>query len=138
MIWKLKTRLSAIIRMQIPTPFFPLFPQTNSKKSCLSSSSAVGRSLGSGWKQLNRKSFALADTNSGISGCCWYMPTLNMAASGVPSSVKGGLPVSISTTVHPRDHMSACATLDTENNNNYCHSSRNDYAHMYTHNSLHF
>ena len=31
-----------------------------------------------------------------------------MAASADPSSMKGGLPVAISTIVQPRDQMSAC------------------------------
>ena len=33
--------------------------------------------------------------------------TLNMAASGEPSSINGGLPVAISTIVQPNDQMSA-------------------------------
>ena len=40
------------------------------------------------------------------------MPTLKIAASGAPSSVKGGFPVAISTTVQPRDHMSACREVN--------------------------
>ena len=35
--------------------------------------------------------------------------TLNMAASGDPNSMKGGLPVAISTTVQPSDQISAGA-----------------------------
>lgn len=37
------------------------------------------------------------------------LPTLNTAACGDPSSMKGGLLVAISTTVHPKDQMSAGA-----------------------------
>ena len=32
-----------------------------------------------------RKVLALSERDSGMSGCCWYMPTLKMAASGAPS-----------------------------------------------------
>lgn len=38
-----------------------------------------------------------------------WVPTLNMAACGSPSSWNGGLPVAISMMVHPRDQMSAGA-----------------------------
>ncbi len=39
----------------------------------------------------------------------WVARTLNMAASGEPSSMKGGFPVAISTMVQPSDQMSAGA-----------------------------
>ena len=47
------------------------------------------------------------DASPGISGWILKYPTLNMAASGEPSSMKGGFPVAISTTVQPILHMSA-------------------------------
>ena len=83
------------------------YTYTYLRNRCSSNWSAVSLTLGSGSKHCSRKSLALSESVSGISGCCWYIPTLKMAASGEPSSVKGGFPVAISTTVQPRDQMSA-------------------------------
>ena len=87
--------------------FSIIFTVTHFKKGCSSSLLAVGLKDGSGQKHLSRKSFAISESVLGISGCCLYMPTLKIAASGAPNSVKGGFPVAISTTVQPRDQMSA-------------------------------
>lgn len=78
---------------------------------------------GSGSKHLTKNNFKSLDNTSGMSGCSLKVPTLKIAASGGPNysvivinrenkvsltSKKGGFPVTISITVQPNDHTSAC------------------------------
>mmetsp|Transcript_49834 Transcript_49834/g.117148 ORF Transcript_49834/g.117148 Transcript_49834/m.117148 type:complete len:239 (-) Transcript_49834:580-1296(-) len=72
-----------------------------------SSACAEGRSLGSMRKHSPRKPRALDEMPSGSVGGALAEAIWNMRAKSLERSSQGGAPVSICTTVQPRDQMSA-------------------------------
>lgn len=70
---------------------------------------AVGLSLGSLYKQSLIKCYKSSPRVVGTRGTSSSRPILHIAATGLSNSysLHGTLPVAISNTVHPKDHMSA-------------------------------
>ena len=76
------------------------------RKGCDSSSFDVARFSGSRTKQRLRKSAHSGDANLGMGGISFVEAILKIQAVAFLISEYGGLPVSISTTVHPNDQTS--------------------------------